>query len=80
MAELTEVADARDLLRSEWKRHGLPDIGLALLHCVVSYPTPPAEANLRQSRRLQPSVKPLGIPTIRSASKLRHSLLPPARG
>lgn len=46
MAELTEVADARDLLRSEWKRHGLPDVGLALLHCVVSYPTPPAEANL----------------------------------
>ena len=52
MAELTEVADARDLLRSEWKRHGLPDVGLAPLHCVVSYPTPPAEANLRQSRRL----------------------------
>ena len=46
LAELAEVAGARDLLRSEWKRRGLPDAGIALLHCVVSYPTPPADANL----------------------------------
>jgi N-acetylneuraminate synthase/N,N'-diacetyllegionaminate synthase len=46
MAELADVAGARDLLRSEWKRHGYTDAGLALLHCVVSYPTQPADANL----------------------------------
>ena len=46
LAELAEVAGARDLLRSEWKRRGLPDAGIALLHCVVSYPTPPADENL----------------------------------
>jgi N-acetylneuraminate synthase/N,N'-diacetyllegionaminate synthase len=46
MAVLDDVAAARDLLRAEWTRLGRGDPGLALLHCVVSYPTPPAEANL----------------------------------
>jgi N-acetylneuraminate synthase/N,N'-diacetyllegionaminate synthase len=46
MAGLDEVAAARDLLRAEWARLGCGDPGLALLHCVVSYPTPPVEANL----------------------------------
>jgi N-acetylneuraminate synthase/N,N'-diacetyllegionaminate synthase len=46
MAELADVAAARDLLRAEWQRQGRGNVGLALLHCVVSYPTPAAEANL----------------------------------
>ena len=46
LAELDDIAVARDLLRSEWKRRGFTTAGLALLHCVVSYPTPPADANL----------------------------------
>jgi N,N'-diacetyllegionaminate synthase len=46
MAELGDVAAARDLLRAEWKRGDHSAAGLVLLHCVVSYPTPPAEANL----------------------------------
>jgi N,N'-diacetyllegionaminate synthase len=46
MADLADVAAARDLLRSEWIRHGHAGAGLALLHCVVRYPTPPADANL----------------------------------
>jgi N-acetylneuraminate synthase/N,N'-diacetyllegionaminate synthase len=46
MAALGDVAAARDVLRAEWGRLGRGDPGLALLHCVVSYPTPPAEANL----------------------------------
>src|SRR5262249_14207229 len=46
MSERQDVAFARDLLRAEWRRCGSSDPGLVLLHCVVSYPTPPAEANL----------------------------------
>lgn len=46
MADLAAVTAMRDLIRAEWTRHGRDDSGLALLHCVVSYPTPPAEANL----------------------------------
>lgn len=46
MAELADIANARNLLRAEWQRHGHASVGLALLHCVVSYPTPPADANL----------------------------------
>jgi N-acetylneuraminate synthase/N,N'-diacetyllegionaminate synthase len=46
MAELHDVAGARDFLRQEWRRCGHDDPGLALLHCVVSYPTEPRDANL----------------------------------
>lgn len=33
-------------LRNSWKRHGVPEAGIGLLHCVVSYPTPMREAGL----------------------------------
>jgi N-acetylneuraminate synthase/N,N'-diacetyllegionaminate synthase len=46
MAELEDIADARDILRDEWRRRGHSNPGLALLHCVVSYPTEPGDANL----------------------------------
>lgn len=46
MTTLDEAARARDTVRGVWKETGA-DPGLALLHCVVSYPTPPEQANLR---------------------------------
>jgi N-acetylneuraminate synthase/N,N'-diacetyllegionaminate synthase len=46
LAVLDEVRAACAVIRGEWQRLGLGDPGIALLHCVVSYPTPPVEANL----------------------------------
>jgi N,N'-diacetyllegionaminate synthase len=46
LANLDEVRAACAVIRGEWQRHGSGDPGIALLHCVVSYPTPPGEANL----------------------------------
>jgi len=46
LAGLEEAAFSKDTITGEWERLNLPNPGLALLHCVVSYPTPPAEANL----------------------------------
>jgi N-acetylneuraminate synthase/N,N'-diacetyllegionaminate synthase len=46
LANLDEVRVACTVLRSEWQRQGIADPGLALLHCVVSYPTPHKDANL----------------------------------
>jgi N,N'-diacetyllegionaminate synthase len=53
LADLPAVTAARDLLREVWRQRKLADPGLALLHCVVSYPTPPAEANLAAIDALQ---------------------------
>ena len=35
-----------EFLRNSWERHGVPEPGIGLLHCVVSYPTPMREAGL----------------------------------
>jgi N,N'-diacetyllegionaminate synthase len=53
LADLPAVSAARDLLRDTWRRLGVGEPGLALLHCVVSYPTPPAEANLAAINALE---------------------------
>jgi N-acetylneuraminate synthase/N,N'-diacetyllegionaminate synthase len=53
LAVLDEVRAACAVIRGEWQRHGLGDPGIALLHCVVSYPTPPNEANLGAIDALQ---------------------------
>jgi sialic acid synthase SpsE len=53
LADLANVTVARDLLQNVWRDRGIANPGLALLHCVVSYPTPPAEANLAAILALQ---------------------------
>jgi N,N'-diacetyllegionaminate synthase len=51
MLDITGVAHAKDCIESVWKSRGF-DPGLALLHCVVAYPTPPAEANIGALREM----------------------------
>jgi N,N'-diacetyllegionaminate synthase len=53
LAGLDGIAATRDFLRGVWRREGIPDSGLAVLHCVTSYPTPPGEANLLAIRELR---------------------------
>jgi sialic acid synthase SpsE len=53
LADLASVEVTRDLLQKVWRERGIADPGLALLHCVVSYPTPPGEANLAAILALQ---------------------------
>ena len=53
MAELKEIKQVVVFLHSIWKDCGIPPASLALLHCVVSYPTQPAEANLLIIRTLK---------------------------
>jgi N-acetylneuraminate synthase/N,N'-diacetyllegionaminate synthase len=43
-----------------WKRHGVKNAELAMLHCVVSYPTPDNEAALGQMERLKLPLITLG--------------------
>lgn len=45
MASLSDIVRARDVVRGEWRRLEI-DGEIGLLHCVVSYPTPPESANL----------------------------------
>ena len=42
-----------EFLRKSWKMHGVPEPGLGLLHCVVSYPTPMREAGLGALEQLK---------------------------
>ncbi|MBN1107050.1 MAG: N-acetylneuraminate synthase family protein [Deltaproteobacteria bacterium] len=49
---LEEVKRTREFIRARWKGRGIGG-DLALLHCVVSYPTPTEEANLRAIETLK---------------------------
>ena len=51
MADAGGVADARACLEAAWRNRGIAG-ELALLHCVASYPTLPAAANLAAIRTL----------------------------
>lgn len=51
MTELDEIQASKEFIEDVWQREGLTS-ELALLHCVVSYPTPPEEANLLAIRAL----------------------------
>lgn len=52
LAGVEGIAATRDFLRGFWSREGIVEPGLAVLHCVTSYPTPPEEANLLAIREL----------------------------
>ena len=49
---LEEVKRTRDFIRTRWERRKVGG-GLVLLHCVISYPTPPEEANLQAVETLK---------------------------
>lgn len=51
MTKLDEIQVSKECIEDVWRREGLTS-ELALLHCVVSYPTPPEEANLLAIRAL----------------------------
>lgn len=51
MTELDEIRKSKEYIEDVWQREGIAS-ELALLHCVVSYPTPPEEANLLAIRAL----------------------------
>lgn len=52
LADLADVERARDAIHRVWSEHA-HDGDIILLHCVSSYPTAPAEANLKAIRTLQ---------------------------
>lgn len=51
LADLEDVRRTKTFIDGVWAKQGV-DPGLAVLHCVVSYPTPASEANLLAIRRL----------------------------
>lgn len=51
LADLDDVRRTKTFIDGVWAKQGV-DPGLAVLHCVVSYPTPTSEANLLAIRRL----------------------------
>lgn len=53
MADLEEIKKAIVFFDDTWNNYGIPPASMAVLHCVVSYPTPPAEANLLVISTLQ---------------------------
>jgi N,N'-diacetyllegionaminate synthase len=52
MLSLEGVRKSRDFIRRIWREKGIEQ-GMALLHCVTSYPTPPHEANLGAIEQLK---------------------------
>lgn len=55
-----ELCDTVGLFRQSWSNNGVLNPGLALLHCVASYPTPSEEANLRAIQTLKPFADAVG--------------------
>jgi N,N'-diacetyllegionaminate synthase len=51
LMELDEVRRSKEFIEGVWRRCGVRG-ELAVLHCVVSYPTPPEQANLLAVREL----------------------------
>lgn len=48
----THAASIARYFHHAWQRYGVPDPGLALLHCVAAYPTPDDQADLGAIRAL----------------------------
>jgi N,N'-diacetyllegionaminate synthase len=53
MAGMEDIERTVAFIRDEWRTARVDDGQLAVLHCVVSYPTPPEEANLLAIQELQ---------------------------
>lgn len=51
LMDLDEVRQSKEFIEGFWRRQGIEQ-QLAVLHCVVSYPTPPEQANLSAIREL----------------------------
>jgi len=45
MTDLREISQSKDFIEQQWRERGIVQ-HVAVLHCVSSYPVPPAEANL----------------------------------
>ena len=45
LSDLDQVQQSKRFIEAQWSRHGLQP-GLAILHCVSSYPVPAEQANL----------------------------------
>ena len=56
---IEEIAHTRDFIRQIWKENGIQQ-EMALLHCVISYPTPREQANLLAIEELKKLVKVVG--------------------
>lgn len=59
LSDLAGIRKARNRISAVWSRMGISGDRLALLHCNVSYPTPPQDANLlaiHDLKRLVPTV------------------------
>jgi N-acetylneuraminate synthase/N,N'-diacetyllegionaminate synthase len=52
MSGSESLSSSLSTLESAWRKHGITHPGLSFLHCVVSYPTPPEEAELLAIREL----------------------------
>ena len=52
LMNLTEIVQSKDFIERIWHENGIQQ-ELALLHCVVSYPTAPNDANLLAIKQLQ---------------------------
>ena len=51
LSDLSELKITRDRIQNLWRQKGIGQ-ELAILHCVVSYPTPPDQANLFAIRQI----------------------------
>ncbi len=52
LADFSQIKKTKEFIEELWHQKGIHQ-NLAVLHCVVSYPTPPSEANLLAIRELQ---------------------------
>ena len=52
LMDLTEISKTKDFIEQIWHENDI-DQELAILHCVVGYPTTPSDANLLAIRQLQ---------------------------
>lgn len=60
MTTLAEISDVQKFIFDVWDKVEFGNENLALLHCVVSYPTPPEQANLAAMNALKSLVKTVG--------------------
>jgi N,N'-diacetyllegionaminate synthase len=55
LADINQIALAKELVESTWLENGI-DQQIGILHCVSSYPTPSAQANLSAIKHLRETI------------------------